>query len=177
MPATDYSKWDKLELFDDEDEAAAAPPASGGGTAKPAVPAAPSKLEAAEELIARFSVTEQLGEDVLQERQQLVELDKRHNENREALASLRREERECGAEAVADSKHWVSLRDVFERSPRADVWRMLEADQRKIEAERERLRDSVKRKSSRLCELDPSIAGGSSVHRSFVDLHLSLIHI
>ena len=32
------------------------------------------------------------------------------------------------------------------------------------------MRQSVKRKSSKLCEIDPSIAQGSNIHRSFRDL-------
>ena len=47
---------------------------------------------------------------------------------------------------------------------------MLEADQARIEKEIEALRQSVKRKSSKLCEIDPSIAQGSNIHRSFRDL-------
>ena len=47
----------------------------------------------------------------------------------------------------------------------------LEEEQKRLDREVEALRQSVKTKSSALCELDPSIAGGSNVHRSFVSLH------
>ena len=56
------------------------------------------------------------------------------------------------------------------RQSSSDAKAMLEADQARIEQEMEALRASVKRKTSKLCEIDPSIAQGSSIHRSFVDL-------
>jgi hypothetical protein len=61
--------------------------------------------------------------------------------------------------------------DVFLRRPHATTRQLLEEEQARIETELEGLRTSVTRKTSALCELDPSIMGGSNIHRSFRDLH------
>ena len=114
--------------------------------------------------------TEALGEEVLVERSQMVELDRRRNLNREALAALRQSAKVHGAEAAGAQKRWICLGDVFVRHSSSDAKAMLEADQARIEQEMEVLRKSVKRKTSKLCEIDPSIAQGSNVHRTFVDL-------
>ena len=100
----------------------------------------------------------------------MVELDRRRNLNREALAALRQSAKTHGAEAAASQKRWMCLGDMFVRQSSGDAKAMLEADQARIEQEMEALRASVKRKTSKLCEIDPSIARGSNVHRSFVDL-------
>ena len=149
---------------------------------------------------------ELLGEEILTDRQQMVELDRRRNKNREALAALRRIDRQ-GPEAAASQKHWVCLGQTFAKHSQAETRGMLEADQTRLDAELDRLRGDVKRKTSLVCELDPSMcaahppaptrptldapdplcrlldtdgrrvpspglrrAGGSDIHRSFVDL-------
>ena len=148
----------------------AAPPAAAPPAAPPAAAARLPPAEAAG-LVDRLMKAERLGEEVLTERQQMIELDRRRNANREALGSLRRTEKRIGAEAAAAQKHWVCMGDTFLKHKDASARQLLEADQKRIEAELEELRQSVKRKSSQLCELDPSIADGSDIHRSFVSLH------
>lgn len=86
----------------------------------------------------------------------MIDLERRRNMNREALASLRRIERQ-GGEVAAGSKHWICLGDVFVKRPHAATRAMLEEDGRRLEAEVEALRTSVKKKTSELCELDPSM--------------------
>ena len=149
----DYSRWDNLELSsDEEDERPRQPP-----------PRAPPRVPRdAATIVERLTKAERLGEEVLAERQQQIELDRRRNQNREALAAFRRMEREATADdsAAADAsseKHWMCMGDLFMRRPRGTARQMLEEDQRRIERELEALRVSVKRKSSQLCELDPSM--------------------
>ena len=169
MPgATDYRRWDKFEVSDsDEDEDA-------GAAAPPPPPSPQSQKEAqkqhANARLERMQKVELLGEEVLTDRQQIVELDRRRNKNREALAALRRIDREKGAEAAASHKHWVCMGETFTKYDQTSARSMLEADQKRLDAEIDRLRSEVKRKTSQLCELDPSIANGSDIHRSFVDL-------
>jgi hypothetical protein len=93
---------------------------------------------------------------VLAERQQMIDLERRRNMNREALASLRRIERQ-GGDVAAQSKHWICLGDVFVKRPHGPTRAMLEEDGRRLEAEVEGLRTSVKKKTSELCELDSSM--------------------
>ena len=108
--------------------------------------------------------------EVGQGRQQMVELDRSRNANREALAALRRAERAEGAAGAASHKYWTLQGDVFVRRRHGSARELLEAEQKRLDGEIEALRQSVKQKTSRLCELDPSIAGGSNVHRSFTSL-------
>lgn len=166
MPATDYSKWDKFDVSDsDEDEGA------GAKSTPPPLPTQQQQKTAhANERLERMQKVELLGEEVLTDRQQIVELDRRRNKNREALAALRRIDREKGAEVAATQKHWVCMGETFTKYDQPSARIMLEADQKRLDAEIDRLRDEVKRKTSELCKLDPSIANGSDIHRSFVDL-------
>ena len=153
MPVTDYAKFDALELSsDDEDE-------QTPRTRR--APAPPVNVDAAT-LVDRLAQAERLGEEVLTERRQMVELDRRRNQNREALAVFRRMDREAGSSrsgpgGPAAAKHWVCMGDLFVRRPQETARQLLEEDQRRIERELETLRRSVKRKSSELCELDPSM--------------------
>ena len=168
--ATNYAKW---AAFDDssEDDDLPAPP-----TAAPVAPSAstpPAAAADAATIIERLTRAERLGEEVLAERRQMVELDRQRNQNREALAALRRMDRDAAASAgvPAPTKHWMCMGDVFLRRPHATTRQLLEEEQARIETELEGLRTSVTRKTSALCELDPSIMGGSNIHRSFRDLH------
>ena len=176
-----YAKWDGLVVSDDDDDDTSggggngdggASSSSSGRTRSPQQPQrSPHTGETPAELVARLTKVERLGEEVLTERQQMVELDRRRNLNREALASLRRAERAHGAAEAAAQKHWLCLGDVFLKQTHGGARHMLEEDQKRIERELDNLRTSVKQKSSALCTLDPSIAGGSDIHRSFVNLH------
>ena len=65
---------------------------------------------------------------------------------------------------------WVMQGDVFVRRRHGATRTMLEAEQKRLDDEIEALRTSVKVKTAQLCELDPSISGGTSVHKSFVGL-------
>ena len=161
---TDYSKWDRfvsaVSDSDDEDEASTAKPqppqkksnAQQSGSSGPRAEDAAATLE-------RLQRTELLGEGVLTDRQQMVELDRQRNKNREALAALRRIDRQ-GAEAAAAQKHWLYQGAAFTRHTQVEARAMLEADQARLDAEIERLRGEVKRKTSLLCELDPSMCAG-----------------
>jgi chaperonin cofactor prefoldin len=144
---TDYRKWDAIaaDLSDDEADEATRP--------LPKSTQRPSPADAAT-LVDRLAQAEQLGEEVLTEKQQMVELDRRRNQNREALASFRRAEREGDRAA---EKHWMCIGSSFIRRPHASAKELLEEDQRRIDNELDALRTSVKRKTSLLCELDPSM--------------------
>ena len=131
------------------------------------------------DLVERLAKAELLGEEVLTDRARMVELDKQRNANREALAALRRIGKEHGAEhnapppsSLAGEKYWLLQGGgVFVRRPHEDVRIKLEEEQTRLDTEIEALRQSVKKNTSTLCELDPSIAQGSDVHKSFVELH------
>ena len=134
-----------------------------------APPADPKRMHA-EDLIGRLTKAEQLGEEVLSERAQMVDLDRARNANREALAALRQITKAEGAEVAAAHKFWVLQGDVFLRRPHGNTRAMLEVEQKRLDEEIDALRTSVKQKTSQLCELDPSIDGGTGLHKSFVGL-------
>ena len=160
---TDYAKWDRVvaELSDSDDDGAAAA-AAQAAKPKPAPKqkaAGSSRAADAAATVERMQRAERLGEEVLTDRQQMVELDRQRNKNREALAALRRLDRQ-GGEAAAGQKHWVWQGGNFLRHSQADTRSLLEADQARLDTEIERLRGEVKRKTSTLCELDPSMCAG-----------------
>ncbi|EOD26065.1 hypothetical protein EMIHUDRAFT_237222 [Emiliania huxleyi CCMP1516] len=156
----DYSKWDHIGVSSDSDddseesgderESSPAggrrqPPAAVGAPSDATAAARPSPPAAAQAsasaVLSRVTRVERLAEEVLAERRQMVELDARRQHTREAMASLRR------------------------------TRTMVEKDQERLEGEIAALHRSVQQKTSELCEIDPSISGGSDVHRSFSSLH------
>ena len=142
------------------------------GLATTAAESAESKQTEAAALIDRLAREEQLGEELLSERAQMVELDRQRNANREAIAALRRVERAEGdAEFASTHKYWMLQGDVFVRRRHGGAHALLEEDVRRLDSEIKALHQSVKKRSSHLCELDPSIFKGSNVHKSFVELH------
>ena len=173
MPAsTDYDAWARfVQTVDDSSDDDDGAGDSSEEEAEPAPPSAPAGPKDAASVVDRLTQVERLGEEVMTERQQMVELDRRRNSNREALGAIRRAEKAQGAAAAAEEKRWMCLGEVFVRQPTSRAKEMLQADQQRIEEEMRELRAKIKRKSSKLCELDPSIAGGSDIHRSFVSLH------
>ena len=137
MPVTDYAKFDALELSsDDEDERAPRTMSPGAAAALPS-----ARVDAAT-LVDRLAQAERLGEEVLAERQQMVELDRRRNQNREALAVFRRMDREAGSGpgSPPPAKHWMCMGESFVRRPQGTARRLLEEDQRRIEREAEEKR-------------------------------------
>jgi hypothetical protein len=147
---TDYRKWDHLDVSSDEEEEAARSSAQHS----PRTLTKPVTSADAETIVQQLAKAELLGEEILADRQQVVELDRRRNQNREALASFRRAERQ--GEDVAQ-KQWMCMGDVFIRRPKETAIRMLEEDQRRIERELDALRAGIKRKTSLLCDLDPTM--------------------
>ncbi|KAL3917828.1 MAG: hypothetical protein SGPRY_006254 [Prymnesium sp.] len=118
----------------------------------------------ANELVAKMTAAELLGEEVLVDRKQVVELDRKRNQNREALAALRRDARPtagqggaAAAAAASSERRWVCMGDYFMKQSQAEVVQALQADQQRIEAEIESFNLRIKQKTSQLCEIDSSI--------------------
>ena len=146
---TDYRKWDAIVAdisSDDEEDASAAKASSTPAPAKPSDPT---------EMIERLTQAELLGEEVLAERQQMVELDRRRNQNREALAALRRMDRQNDGGLRTSQKHWVCMGDVFLRKPQAATKSMLDQEQQRLDNEIEALRKSVKQSATCPLMLEP----------------------
>lgn len=147
---------------DDDDSGEVCPPCAPAAAPAPAPPPPPLTID-------RLQRVERLGEEILTEQQQVVDFDRRRNANREALAALRRLERQ-GAEAAASAKHWVCTGDFFVKTPHGSTRAMLEADQARLDREIDALRRGITAKTSELCTLDPSVADGSNIHEAFANL-------
>ena len=145
-----YAKWDNFkdsssdsEDADDDDEPWPKPPPKAAPRAT---------VESAATIIDKLARAELLGEEILVDRKQLVELDRKRNQNREALAALRRTARQevgqagaAAAAAEATTKHWMCLGDYFVRKPQSKIVESLQADQQRIEAEIESLNKVCRR--------------------------------
>jgi len=210
--ATKYARWDALDVSDSEPEGDSDDdtPEDDSDEDVFGCHLAAEEEEAAERAALRVDGTsaaqvqleqlrraERLGEEILSDRQQIVDYDRRRNQNREALAALRRMERD----GDTPSKHWICLGETFVRRPHASARQLLEEDQARLDREIERCRDAVKQKTAQLCTLDPSMCatcpmplltatrvptlapprvidacvsrvsiGGTDLHRSMVDL-------
>ena len=121
---TTYAKWNNLEVSDSDDDEVAQPkppprPAAQSGSGRSTTDAS-----AAASVLDRMQRVELLGEEILTDRQQMVELDRRRNKNREALAALRRIDRQ-GTEVAAAQKHWVCMGETFAKHSQAEARGML----------------------------------------------------
>ncbi|OPJ84999.1 p53 and DNA damage-regulated protein 1 [Patagioenas fasciata] len=88
---------------------------------------------------------EELAEDVLAARQQIVDLDMKRNRNREALRALQKDP-EPEAQAM------VCFGDMFIELPKAKTKEMLQKDQEQLDEEINNLRKELRMKVNRLYE-------------------------
>ena len=178
----DYSRWEGIADSDDDSDSTARTTRPRRKSSAPALTTTTTTAGSALRVrrrrarpapppltIDRLQRVERLGEEILTEQQQVVDFDRRRNANREALAALRRLERQ-GAEAAASAKHWVCTGDFFVKTPHGSTRAMLEADQARLDREIDALRRGITAKTSELCTLDPSVADGSNIHEAFAYL-------
>lgn len=98
--------------------------------------------------------SENLGEEVLADQQQIVELDKRRQATREAIRAVRREK-----EA---RKMWVMMGDEFVKVEKGTLQDWLESDQSVLDKEIDSVRDGLKEKVQALKRLE-----GEEIPRGF----------
>ncbi|KAL1508503.1 hypothetical protein AB1Y20_004604 [Prymnesium parvum] len=173
-----YAKWDNFKDSSSESDAGEEEEdESEDAVDVDEVQPAESRAATTATLIERIVRAELVGEEILVDRRQVVELDRKRNQNREALAALRRTARQdvgpqqaAATSAAQTTKRWVCMGDYFIRQPQFKVVEALQADQERIEAEIETLNQRIKQKTSELCALDPSIASGSNIHSAFAKL-------
>ncbi|XP_076123840.1 p53 and DNA damage-regulated protein 1 isoform X2 [Alosa pseudoharengus] len=106
----------------------------------------------AERVLQYLTEVEEAAEDVLSDKQQMVDLDKKRNANREALNALRKD---------LSGKAKVCLGNMFIKFPKDKTKRMLEKDQEQLDKEIIDLRNKLKVKVNRLNELQgkPELTG------------------
>ena len=88
---------------------------------------------------------ELLGEDVLSDKHQLVELDRKRNANREALRKLKQK---------PVGKEWLCFGSMFIQMPTLSAIRMLTGDQEEIEREIRAVQDNLKPKVAKLHQME-----------------------
>ncbi|KAJ8041964.1 p53 and DNA damage-regulated protein 1 [Holothuria leucospilota] len=100
---------------------------------------------------------EELAEEVLTAKQQIVDLDKKRNQNREALRALQNKRKASSKE----SKEWVCFGNTFLKLPHCKTEEMLKEDQKQLDTEIEKLRDELKPKVKRLRDMEglPDVKG------------------
>ncbi|KAJ2960806.1 hypothetical protein NQZ79_g3798 [Umbelopsis isabellina] len=99
------------------------------------------------ELIQELAKKETLAEDILTDKQLIVDSDRKRNTNREALTNIRKK-------LNNEKKLWINMGDMFIKLPKEDVKNMIEEDQKKLDEEIESRRDMVRQKVMKLDKLD-----------------------
>ncbi|XP_076061964.1 p53 and DNA damage-regulated protein 1-like isoform X4 [Oratosquilla oratoria] len=92
---------------------------------------------------------EEVAEEVLSDRQEIINLDRRRNSNREALRTLR-----DITSLNAGSKTWICIGNQFLRLPKKQAVSSIEKEQKQIDDEIKSLNDGLKTKVNRLNDLE-----------------------
>ncbi|CAH3042187.1 unnamed protein product [Pocillopora meandrina] len=110
----------------------------------------------ASQTLQKFAELEELAQEIMEDKQQIIELDKQRNTNREALRMLKKDDKRG-----LTSKPWVCFGNMFIKLPSSNVQAMLQQDQKNLEEEISRLRKDLKPKVSKLHELEglPEVKG------------------
>ncbi|XP_041974707.1 p53 and DNA damage-regulated protein 1 [Aricia agestis] len=95
---------------------------------------------------------EKLAEEIISDKREIVMLDKRRNQNREALRDLTKNEQK---------KCWVTVGSVLVKHNLEDAKNLLEADQKQINIDINKLRSNLKIKVNNLrdLEMQPPVPG------------------
>ncbi|XP_044155252.1 p53 and DNA damage-regulated protein 1 [Bufo gargarizans] len=116
------------------------------------------QYEGPEKVLAYLQEVERKAEDVLVDRRQIVDLDIKRNQNREALRALGRDPSQSGPVTVC-------FGDMFINLPIDKTKEMIHRDQEQLEAEIKNLRSQLKVKVNQLYEAQgkPELKGFSLV--------------
>ena len=96
------------------------------------------------QLLAALADIELAAEDVLATKQEIIDLDRKRNSNREAIRALEKEAKSHFK--GSDSKSWLAMGNSFFRLPNRNAVDMLKADQKKLDISVNTLRSGLKDK-------------------------------
>ncbi|XP_055706902.1 p53 and DNA damage-regulated protein 1 isoform X1 [Phlebotomus papatasi] len=99
----------------------------------------------AEKTIEILEATERVADKILMNKQEIIELDKRRQANREALREVRKSE---------ERKHWIYVGCLLVKMIREKAVALLEKDQRVIDDDIERLRNEQRKLVNELRDLE-----------------------
>ncbi|XP_069672160.1 p53 and DNA damage-regulated protein 1-like isoform X2 [Periplaneta americana] len=96
---------------------------------------------------------EQMGEEIICDRQEIVDLDRRRNQTREALRALHG--------IPAESKTWLTLGSLLIKMPTDKAQNLLQRDQQQLDTQINMLRSDLKVKVNKLREMEyqPPVPG------------------
>ncbi|KAG0205393.1 p53 and DNA damage-regulated protein 1 [Mortierella sp. GBA30] len=100
---------------------------------------------------------ELIAEEILTNKELIVDYDRRRNSNREALSKLKKD-------LVIEKKVWVNLGDMFIKMPKQNVETMIKKDQETLDTEISEIRETMKEK---VVELEKLEGGDGSKSRAF----------
>ena len=108
--------------------------------------------QVAELTLKTISEIEELAEEILTDRAQIIDYDKKRNGNREAINAIKDN---------SSKKQWFCVGNLFIKIPEEQAKQILVEDQQKIEAEMNKLRNNLKPKVKKLHELEglPEVKG------------------
>jgi len=92
-----------------------------------------------ENVLKEQMMRERLAEDIMVDRQLIVDLDRKRNHNREALGKLKKDKNLKNA-----NKAWIILDDMFLKLPKETIEKNIKSDQEKLDKEINSLRDSIR---------------------------------
>ncbi|KAG4090305.1 hypothetical protein H8356DRAFT_1053423 [Neocallimastix lanati (nom. inval.)] len=92
-----------------------------------------------ENVLKEQMMRERLAEDIMVDKQLVVDLDRKRNQNREALGKLRKDKN-----LKNESKAWIILDDMFIKLPKDTIEKNIKSDQEKLDKEINSLRDSIR---------------------------------
>eukprot|EP00040_Diaphanoeca_grandis_P013627 m.68919 g.68919 ORF g.68919 m.68919 type:complete len:147 (-) comp24016_c0_seq1:98-538(-) len=95
-------------------------------------------------VVDTVAVHERLAEEIITGKHQVVELDRRRNENRMALREIKKKT------LSKASKIWMNVGDIFLQLPRKTVVEMMEKDQTQLDTAIDETRDNLQKKAVEL---------------------------
>ncbi|KAF9426691.1 p53 and DNA damage-regulated protein 1 [Podila epigama] len=109
------------------------------------------------EYVSNFQQRELIAEDILTNKNLIVDYDRKRNSNREALSKLKKE-------LAEEKKVWVNLGDMFIKMPKQNVETMIKKDQETLDTEIADIRQTMK---EQVVELEKLEGGDGSRTRAF----------
>jgi len=106
-----------------------------------------SKLSNDSELLTYIKEVESKAEEVLSDRREIVDLDRKRNQNREAIRALKSTEGQ-------EDKTWLAMGNTFFKLPTDKAKNLIEKDQVSLDREINILRSNLKTKVNSLRDLE-----------------------
>ena len=98
-------------------------------------------------LLEHLREIEEAAEEVLSEKQEIVDLDRKRNQNREAIRALSNESEK---KDKSEQKCWLAMGNTFFKLPQNKAETLLQQDQVRLDSEINRLRSDLKVKVNNL---------------------------